>query len=900
MLALAPALLGANAPDASRSTFTVNVSSLIADNTSAVTLTAAINDSAGSPVAGQMVNVSATGTGNTFGATSGKTDASGLFTTTLKSNKAEAKVLTATAGAVSINANVTFRAGPPSSSTTRLVASPNTNVAADNNTTTTLSTVVLDSQRNPVNNANLTLAVTGGNNTLAAASGTSDGNGVFTTTLKSSRSEVKRATLSVGAMSTNTNIVFVAGAPNGNQTTFVLSPNSDIVANNKAASTITIVAKDSFGNPVPTSAVTVSASGSNNTLAATTGSTNTQGVFNTTLRSSKAELKALSLAVGGVTRNANVLFVPGSPVVPNTTVVATPNSVVADANTTVAVVLTVMDTTNNPISNQTVTFAVSGSNNVINVASGTSDANGVFRSSFASNKAEKKTLTLKAGTAVATTSVLVRPGSPNVTTSTFVASPNNSVTANGASVSTLTATLRDIQGNPVPDQALTFASDGNDNTFSVTNGNTNAAGVLISNLRSDRAQTKHVTLGGALSGNVNVVFTAGAASAATTTLTASPNTGLLANNDANATLSARVYDVKNNPVIGQNVTFSATGTLNTFAAKTGATDANGAFSTTLKSTKSEVKTVSVTAGSASVKTNVAFVAGSPNATASTFVAAPLTVVANGAATTTLTGFVKDAYGNGIPNQNVTIALTGGNGTIAAATGNTNDSGAYSTTLTSTRSGAKTLSFTSGSVVLTANANFVSGSPNVASSTFTVDSNASLVADNNNVFTYTATLHDNQNNVVPDQTVTISSTGTGNTFSRARGSTDANGVFTSTLRSSVAGAKTVTLVAGAATLTKTSTFVAGSPNQKTTTLVVTPTTAPADGTTTVTVSAKVLDALRNPVGAVNANIAVSGGNNTLASAGGNTSAAGEFNTTLRSPRAEEKGDHGQVPGGRGHP
>lgn len=888
LLALVPTLAAtAGTPDSAQSTFAANVASIIADNSSAVTLTAAINDSSGNPVSGQMVTLTASGTGNTFGQASGKTDSSGLFTTTLRSSKAEVKALTATAGSVALNANVTFRAGPPSSTTTKLLANPNTNVVADNNTTTTLSTTVLDSQRNPVANAQVQLAVSGSNNTIGNSNATSDANGVFSTTLKSGHSEVKRVTLTTGGVTSNTNVTFVAGAPNGNNTTFVLAPNGNVVADNKTNLLVTITAKDALGNLVPNSTVTVAAGGANNTLGASTGSTNSQGVFNTTLHSGKAELKALTLGVGGITHNANVLFVPGPPKAPNTFVVASPNSAVADANTTVAITATVLDGTNNPVSGQAITLAVSGSNNVINVASGSSDGNGVFRSSFASSKAESKTVTVKAGTAIVSTNVLVTPGSPNLTTSTFVASPNRTIVANDASIVTLTATLRDVKGNPVPNQGLSLTSSGNDNTFSVANGNTNASGVFSSNLRSGVAQTKHVTLSGALTGSANVVFVAGGPDATQSTFTASPNANLLANNDANTTLAARLFDAQHNPVIGQNVTLSASGTNNIFASKTGATDANGAFSTTLKTSRAETKAVSLTAGNASLKTNVGFVAGSPNATTSSFEVTPPSVVANGSATAKLTGIVKDAFGNGVPNQNVTIAITGGNATLAASTGNTNDSGAFSTTLTAVRAGTKTLSFTAGSVVLSANAVFVAGSPNVAASTFTVDSNAAKVADNTAVFTYTATLHDGQNNPVINQSVTISSSGTGNVFSKLSGATDANGAFVSTLRTTKAEAKVVTLKAGAASLSQSSNFIPGSPNQKATTLVVSPTSAPADGTTTVAVLASVRDAFKNDIANQNVGLAVSGSNNTLASSGGNTDATGNFNTTLKSTRAEAK-------------
>ena len=103
----------AGAPSSTTSTLVASPGSVTADGVTTTTLTVTVRDAEGNAVAGQSVTVGANGSGNTFGATSGTTNASGVFTTTLASTKAQVETVTATEGAASETAAVTFvNAGP--------------------------------------------------------------------------------------------------------------------------------------------------------------------------------------------------------------------------------------------------------------------------------------------------------------------------------------------------------------------------------------------------------------------------------------------------------------------------------------------------------------------------------------------------------------------------------------------------------------------------------------------------------------------------------------------------------------------------------------------------------------------------------------------------------------------
>ena len=105
---------------AASSTITACASSCVA-GTTASTITVTVRDGFGNPIANAAVTASATGSNNVFSSSSGMSDASGIFTTTFNSSKAEAKSISATgnggSGAVPVSqaAAVTVNAAAPAS-----------------------------------------------------------------------------------------------------------------------------------------------------------------------------------------------------------------------------------------------------------------------------------------------------------------------------------------------------------------------------------------------------------------------------------------------------------------------------------------------------------------------------------------------------------------------------------------------------------------------------------------------------------------------------------------------------------------------------------------------------------------------------------------------------------------
>ncbi len=98
---------------AKTSSIAASLAALAADGVSTTTLTVAVDDSSGDPIAGQAVTLSSTDPGDIFGAPSGVTNAAGVFTTTLASTQAAVDTITATEGALQETTSVTFESNTP-------------------------------------------------------------------------------------------------------------------------------------------------------------------------------------------------------------------------------------------------------------------------------------------------------------------------------------------------------------------------------------------------------------------------------------------------------------------------------------------------------------------------------------------------------------------------------------------------------------------------------------------------------------------------------------------------------------------------------------------------------------------------------------------------------------------
>jgi hypothetical protein len=393
----------AGSPAATTSSLVASLPTVTANGTSTATLTVTVKDASGNAVANTAVTLSATGSGNTFGAISGTTDANGVFKTTLASTLAQNETITASEGGVQEQTSVSFVAGAPSALTSSLVANAPI-VTADGTTTTTLTVTVEDANGNAVAGTAVTLSGSGSANSFGAVSGTTNANGVFTTTLASSLVQNETITATEGSVQEHAAVSFVASAPSATTSSLVAS-SPTATADGISTTTLTVTVDDALGHAVAGTAVTLSGSGSANTFGAISGTTNANGVFTTTLASTLVQNETITATEGSTQEHTSVNFVAGAPSATTSNIMASSPTVTADGTTTTTLTVAVEDANGNAVANTAVTLSGSGSANSFGAISGTTNTNGIFTTTLASSLVQNETITATEGSVSEHTSV---------------------------------------------------------------------------------------------------------------------------------------------------------------------------------------------------------------------------------------------------------------------------------------------------------------------------------------------------------------------------------------------------------------------------------------------------------------------------------------------------------------
>ncbi len=286
------------------------------------------------------------------------------------------------------------------------------------------------------------------------------------------------------------------------------------------------------------------------------------------------------------------------------------------------------------------------------------------------------------------------------------------------------------------------------------------------------------------------------------------------------------------------------------------------------------------------------VAGGPPAAAntSTVTASPITVTANGTASSTITVTVKDASNNLLSGKTVTLTKGSSNSVISPSSQVTNASGVATFTVTNTKAeqSTYTASVAADAVTITqtASVTFQSGPVSAGQSTVTA-SPTTLTANNTSSSTITVTLKDANNNLITGQDVTLSQGSGSSTISPTLSTTNTSGVATFTVRNTKAEAVTYTASANGVSLTSTPTvtFQAGAVNASTSTITASKANVIANNTDNATITVTLRDINNNPVGSQAVTLAQGSGSSTITATQGTTNASGVATFTVKSTKAE---------------
>jgi len=573
---------------------------------------------------------------------------------------------------------------------------------------------------NPVPGATVALAASGTGNSVQPA-GSTNASGVATGGISSTVSGIKTVSATLnGVLVTQQPIVTVSPAGVAASLSSVAASPSTIAASfGGVTTTISVTAKDTFGNVIPGLAVDLAATGSGNTLSQPGAVTDVNGVAGGSLSSTLAGIKVVSALVAGtpLPQTVGVTVVPGEVSAIQSSVVAAPASITASAGTSPATItVTARDEQGNPIPNLNVVLAATGASNTLTQPTGPTGANGVTTGALSSTVTGVRIVSATIdGTGIdQTDTVTVTAGVPS--SQGFLVQPT-SMTVGTIMAPAVQVEIRDQFGNRVTSAnngvVLTFGT--NAGGGNLTGGNVTASSGLarFPSLSIDKIGTGYTlksTVGG-LADVVSTTFnvTAGIVSAAQSTVVAAPASITAGSGSSTITVTAR--DAGGFPVVGAMVTLSVSGTGNTVTQPSAPANGSGVATGSLSSTVAGNKTVTATANGITITQTpvVTVTAGPVSVSASTVSAAPASIVA-GSGTSTITVTAKDAFGNPVSGQSVTLAATGTGNTLTQPSSPTGSNGVATGALASSATGQKTVSAVAGGFPLSQTATVSVTSP----------------------------------------------------------------------------------------------------------------------------------------------------------------------------------------------
>ena len=273
--------------NATHSTVTVSPATVANDGVSTSTITVTLLTVGDVRIPGRTVALASSRRAtDKISAARGPSDSNGVVTFTVTSTTAGAAVFTATdttdGVVVMQTATVNFAAGAPHPANSTVSASPST-APANGVATATITARLLTRGNAPVRGRTVTLASNrGAADTISAASGPSDTNGLVTFTVKSTMAGAAIFTatdMTDGMVFAQTATVrFMVGAVTAANSTVTSAPTT-VVADGVTVSTISVTVKDIFNNPVPGKMVTLASNrGASDTISPASGPSNAAGL----------------------------------------------------------------------------------------------------------------------------------------------------------------------------------------------------------------------------------------------------------------------------------------------------------------------------------------------------------------------------------------------------------------------------------------------------------------------------------------------------------------------------------------------------------------------------------------------------------------------------------------------
>lgn len=677
--------------------------------------------------------------------------------------------------------------------------------------------------------------------------------------------------------------------------------NNDVYADKKTFNTLTINVTDESDNPLTNHQVTFkNEKGSAEFVEPPQQNTDAYGVATINMVSQVAEENTISATLpNGFSQRIIAKFVSDSSTPKFKQLVADPDTIIAGNSQGSTLTAIITDFHNNPLKDMKVNFVAPGGSQLDNTTA-TTDQSGIVRVHLTSSKAGSysvdASLEVDKNIHQSVTITVVPNREQSVMT---LNAGSGSAIANNTNIVTLTASVKDVYGHPLPDEDVKFtlpASMTGNFTLSSETARTDANGDAVVTLRGTKAGEFTVTATLTRNNTVayqQVTFIGDTNSAQLQPLTASLNS-IVAGNSTGSTLTATILDAYQNPLKDQLVTFQSNDvtlsetevTTNTLGQATVTMTSNIAGQHNVvvsrKAQASDNKTFSLSVLPDESSAKVISITGAEKT---------ITVGEN----ITLRILVQDAFNNVIAGQRVRLSAQPTTNITIGDTAYTDNNGYAYVNLLSSQPGVyqvtATLDNNSSSKV---DVNVANGKLELTSS------KPETTVHNSEGITLTATARNARGELMPGQIITFSVTPEGATLSNTgEVLTDQSGQAKVTLTSDKVNVYTVTAIMGKDVPVQSQVTVAVKADAKTAhvvSVVASPDTITADGIDSSTITSRVEDDYGFPVEGVD----ISHGLDTKGSPVVNipttrTDQSGQVTATITSTLAETLTVNVQVPG-----
>ncbi len=587
---------------------------------------------------------------------------------------------------------------------------------------------------------------------------------------------------------------------------------AEIIGNGVDETTLTATVKDPFDNVVKDLPVTFSTDSADTQLSQSTSNTNDSGVAEVTLKGTVLGVHTAEATLPNGNNDTKTVNIAPDASNAQVTLNIPAQQVVTNNSDSVQLTATVKDPSNHPVAGITVNFTmpqdVAANFTLENNGIAVTQANGEAHVTLKGKKAGTHTVTATLSNNNTNDSQPVTFVADKTSAQVVLQMSKDEITGNGVDNATLTATVKDQFDNEVNNLPVSFSSASSGLTLTPGVSNTNESGIAQATLAGvafgEQTVTALLANNGA-SDNKTVHFIGDTAAAKIIQLTPVPDS-IIAGTPQNSTgsvITATVVDNNGFPVKGVTVNFtSRTNSAEMTNGGQAVTNEQGKATVTYTNTRSSIESgarpdtveASLENGNSTLSTSI-----NVNADAST---AHLTLLhalfdtVSAGETTSLYIEVKDNYGNGVPQHQVTLSVSPSEGVTLSNNGiyTTNYYGYFYASFTATKAGVYQVTATldnGDSMQQT-----VTYVPNVANAEITLAASKDpVIADNNDLTTLTATVADTEGNAIANTEVTFTlPEDVRANFTLSDGGkaiTDTDGKAKVTLKGTKAGAHTVT-------------------------------------------------------------------------------------------------------------